>query len=102
VGCSDEDDAGYTSTMPMVLKNLVLYSPTRPGNRYRQIAIVKRDAVFEVRIFGGDVDPEDPDFIADNPDADVDVYRDLAIAYANVERERLQSIIKGWKLQSDC
>jgi hypothetical protein len=59
-------------TMPTVLKNLVLYSPTQRGNRYRQIAIVKRDSVFEVRIFGGDIDLEDPDFIADNPDADVE------------------------------
>jgi len=88
-------------TMQTVLKNLVLYSPTQPGNRYRQIAVVKRDGVFEVRIFGGEIEQEDPDFIANNPNAEVDIYKDLALAYADVERERLQSIINGWKLQSD-
>lgn len=101
VGCSDAGTAGYTPTMRTVLKNLVLYSPNRRGKQYRQIAVVKRDAVFEVRIFGSDVEQEDPDFIASNPDAEVDVYRDLSLAYADVERERLQSIIDGWKLQSD-
>jgi len=87
--------------MQTVLKNLVLYSPTQPGNQYRQIAVVKRDAVFEVRIFGGDVEQEDPYFIANNPNAEVDIYNDRARAYADAERERLQSIIDGWKLQSD-
>lgn len=101
MGCGDEDGTGYTPTMQTVLKNLVLYSPTQRGNQYRQIAVVKRDAVFEVRIFGGAIEQEDPDFIANNRDAEVDIYRDLARAYANVERERLQSIIDGWKLQSD-
>lgn len=87
--------------MQTVLKNLVLYSPTRPGNQYRQIAVVKRDTVFEVRKFGGEIAQEDPYFIANDPDAEVDIYRDLERAYATVERERLQSIIEGWKLQSD-
>jgi hypothetical protein len=75
--------------------NLLLYKPSPiPGNRYRQIVVVKTNR-FEVRILEGEV-LRDAQFAASSEDAEVHIYSDLNSALDEVEREFRLSAKSGW------
>ncbi len=79
-----------------VYANYVLY-PNRPvpGQRFRQIVVAELER-FEVRIFGGDVVQNNPQFAVNNPDAELYVHEDLKAALEGANREHGPSVQDGW------
>jgi hypothetical protein len=66
------------------------------GNYYRQIAVVEKHQ-FEVRVYEGEVLLTDPEFSADNPDAEIYLHSTLDSATADMETEFKESVAAGWK-----
>lgn len=79
-----------------VYANHVLYKDRpEPNHRFRQIVVVELEQ-FQLRILGGDVIQEDPQFSATNPDAELYIHPDLKSALDDADKEVAASVEDGW------